>query len=163
MRHCSFMLRMLFVLRFVMAHSNEQVELSCRFRVPKASQYAHLLRYLKEHPYKSIHTSLLDAATAFYLPHALIEGSAPSEILQAAGEQSISTLIAQATLITVHLNVCLPREYQLQMPLNFWKTLEVASPDNAIATQIAEEIVPASEMSPLVNPFNFANYSSSQE
>lgn len=160
MRRCSSMFVVLFVLRFVMAHSSEQVELSCRFRVPTASRYAHLLRYLKAHPYKSVHTFLLDAAGAFYLPHALIEVAASPEVLQAAGEQSTSALLAQATLITVHLNACLPLEYKLQTPLNLWRTLGTSNSSDEVSAPASNIDSLNNIATPMMNPFNFADCNS---
>ena len=145
-----------------MIQAMEQVELSCRLRVPATSQYAHLLRYLKDHPYKSIHTSLLDAAIAFYLPQALIEASASPEALQSAGRQSISALLAQITLIALQVNAYLPDGQQLQIPFNDWETSQSTLTQSEARSMPIEREEQISDPNPsLINPFDFANFNSS--
>jgi hypothetical protein len=153
----SFKVRVLFVLALIMTDTVRQVELSCRLRVPVTSQCADLLHYLKEHPYKSIHTFLLDAATAFYLPQALIEVSASTEALQSAGRQSISALLAQVTLIAVQVNDCLPDGQQIQIPLN---DLEIGQSTTA-QLDLGDRSEPLIAASHLFNPFDFADLNSS--
>jgi hypothetical protein len=143
-----------------MTQPTEQVELSCRLRVPATSQYAPLLRYLRDHPYKSIHTSLLDAAIAFYLPQSLIEGSASAEVLQNAGRQSIAALLAQMTLIAVQVNADLPDGQQIHIPFNDWEASQSTLAQSEPMPIEREEPVSDSDP-PLINPFNFANFNSS--
>jgi hypothetical protein len=156
MPHSSFKVRVLFALVLIMSNTIEQVELSCRLRVPATSQYAHLIRYLKEHPYKSIHTFLLDAAIAFYLPQAFIEGSASTESLQNAGRLSISALLAQVTLIAVQVNACLPDGQKLQTPLCDWETGQ--------STFVQPDAIDHAEFrtaTSFFNPFDFADFNAS--
>lgn len=156
MPHSSFKVRVLFALVFIMSNTIEQVELSCRLRVPATSQYAYLVRYLKEHPYKSIHTFLLDAATAFYLPQAFIEGSTSTEALHNAGRLSISALLAQVTLIAVQVNACLPDGQQLQIPLYEWETGQ-----STVARSDAIDRAESRTATSLFNPFDFADFNAS--
>lgn len=135
----------------------EQVELSCRLRVPATSPYADLIRYLRAHPYKSIQTLLLDAAIAFYLPQALLEVSASTEVLQSSSRQALSALLAQVTLIAVQVNAHLPDGQQLQIPLQDWKTDELAvTQSNTIAT-VSDLDEPLASVPVLVNPFDFTD------
>ncbi|MGG6268859.1 hypothetical protein ACQ4M3_28990 [Leptolyngbya sp. AN03gr2] len=157
MPRSSFKVRVLFALVFIMSNTIEQVELSCRLRVPATSQYAYLIRYLKEHPYKSIHTFLLDAATAFYLPQAFIGGSTSTEALQNAGRLSISALLAQVTLIAVQVNACLPDGQQLQIPLYDRET------GQSTVDQTAIDVAESRTATSLFNPFDFADFNASEQ
>jgi hypothetical protein len=137
------------------ASSSELAELSCRLRVPATSIYAHLLRYLKEHPYHTISDFLLDAATAFYLPLSLVEPSISSAIspedLHIYGCQAVSTLTAQSALITSRLNPQLPTSLQIQVSLT---TLNQASTANK--EDVAQAVTVPDK---LLNPFSNANFS----
>jgi len=142
--------------RFAMtASSSELAELSCRLRVPATSVYAHLLRYLKEHPYHTISDFLLDAATAFYLPLSLMEPSIASAIspedLNIYGCQAVSALTAQSALITSRLNTQLPTSLQIQTSLTAL---------NQTSTANKEDVVQATTLpNKLLNPFSNANFS----
>lgn len=144
-----------------MTASSDLVELSCRLRVPATSVYAHLLRYVKEHPYHTISDFLLDAATAFYLPLSLMEPSLvpaiSSEELHRYGCQAVSTLTAQSALLTSRLNAQLPPALQMQMSLAAYKQ---ALPHSIAAGEDAVQSVPLPEK--LLNPFNHANFSNLQ-
>jgi hypothetical protein len=138
-----------------MTSSSELAELSCRLRVPATSIYAHLLRYLKEHPYHTISDFLLDAATAFYLPLSLMEPSIASAIspddLHIYGCQAISALTAQSALITSRLNTQLPTSLQIQLPLTALNQAPIANKEDAVqAIALPDK---------LLNPFSNANFS----
>lgn len=144
-----------------MTASSDLVEISCRLRIPATSVYAHLLRYLKEHPYHTISDFLLDAATAFYLPLSLLEPSlapaiAPEE-LHHYGCQAVSTLTAQSALLTSRLNAQLPPSLQIQISLAAFKE---ALPHSIVAGEDAVQSVPPPEK--LLNPFSHANFSNLQ-
>lgn len=138
-----------------MTASSDLAELSCRLRVPATSVYAHLLRYLKEHPYHTISDFLLDAATAFYLPLSLMEPSIASAIspedLHIYGCQAVSVLTAQSALITSRLNAQLPTSLQIQVSLATLNQVPIANKEDAVqATTLPDK---------LVNPFSNANFS----
>lgn len=138
-----------------MTSSSELAELSCRLRVPATSVYAHLLRYLKEHPYHTISDFLLDAATAFYLPLSLMEPSIasaiPPEELHIYGCQAVSALTAQSALITSRLNTQLPTSLQIHTSL---------TTSNQNTTESKEDVVQAATLpDKLFNPFSNANFS----
>jgi hypothetical protein len=138
-----------------MTSSSELAELSCRLRVPVTSIYAHLLRYLKEHPYHTISDFLLDAATAFYLPLSLMEPSIASAVsledLHIYGCQAVSSLTAQSALITSRLNAQLPTSLQIQVSLATLNQAPIANKEDAVqATPLPSK---------LLNPFSNANFS----
>lgn len=144
--------------RFAMTASSDLVELSCRLRVPATSVYAHLLRYLKEHPYHTISDFLLDAATAFYLPLSLMEPAlvptiAPED-LHRYGCQAVSTLTAQSALLTSRLNAQLPSSLQMHMSL---AARTHALPHSIAAGEDTVQSAPLPEK--LLNPFSHANFS----
>ena len=141
--------------QFAMTASSELAELSCRLRVPATSVYAHLLRYLKEHPYHTISDFLLDAATAFYLPLSLMEPSIAAatspEDLHIYGCQAISALTAQSALITSRLNTQLPTSLQIQVSLTALNQVPIANKEDVAQTVTVPD--------KLLNPFSHANFS----